>query len=64
MMISGLICMLLGTTGCNSLPWTKKKDNIYSPKPAHQRLNKNTKKANSRPSNTVDGFLSSERVSW
>jgi len=64
LIISGLICMMLNSTGCGSLPWMRKKDNIYSPKPRHQQLNKKAQKSNTKTSDTLDGFMSSERVSW
>jgi len=64
LVISGLICVVLGSTGCGSLPWSKKKNNIYSPKPAHQLLNKKPQKSKTQPSDTLDGFMSSPRVSW
>ena len=62
--ISGLICAIFSAIGCGSLPWSKKKDNIYSPKPAYQRLDKKAKKSQGKLSESVPDFLSSERPSW
>ena len=64
MMISGLICVIASSNGCSSLPWTKKKDNIYSPKPAYQRMDKDAKENKGELSRSVGGFLSSDRPMW
>jgi len=64
MMVSGLICVMLGSVGCGSLPWPKKKDNIYSPKPKFHQMDKKAQKSKTKPSSSLGGFLDSDRVDW
>ncbi len=62
--IAGLLCGMLSSVGCGSLPWSKKKDNIYSPKPAYQSMDKKTKKSKTKLSETLDDFLDCDRTAW
>ena len=62
-MVGGLLFAMIFTVGCGSLPWSKKKDNIYSPKPAYQK-DKKSKKNKPKLAETVDDFMGLERSTW
>lgn len=63
-----LLCLLLlGTIfpcGCSSVPWAKKKDEIYSPKPSYvKKVKKSTKsRGKEEKIETTGEFLALERV--